>query len=357
MRLAVNPFRGEGISSLAALRALIVSDPASARSLFRMCPSAAATPLREEPGLAARLGLGSLYIKDERGRMGLGSFKALGAVHAIAREAVSRSGDASAEALKDALRGEVFVCASAGNHGLSVAAGARLFGGSAVVYISERVPEAFAERLREKGATVVRHGADYEASMSESARVATERGWTLLSDSSWPGYQEPARRVMEGYLIAADEVVEETHDIPTHVFLQAGVGGFAASMAVAFRRAWGDDPVIVVVEPESASCLTDSILAGAPVRAPGPASSMGRLDCKEASHLALAGLSRDADYFMTIEDGQAEDAAVVLSSAGIETTPSGAAGVAAAVSAPERLGEKGSVRGLVFVTEGPEEPQ
>jgi len=174
-----NPWRGLGLPGASLFP---LADARDVAGLLRRCPAHGPTPLRHEQGLAARLGVGQIWLKDERARMGLGSFKALGAAHAIARDAAATQ----APDLHKALQGRVYVTASAGNHGLSVAAGAALFGARAVIYLSQAVPAAFAARLLAKGAEVVRDGADYEASMQAAARAAGANGWTLLSDSSWP---------------------------------------------------------------------------------------------------------------------------------------------------------------------------
>lgn len=316
---------------------------------------ASETPLLNMPRLATQLGVDSVHLKDESDRMGLGSFKALGAVHAIARMAVKRSGGRiEPDEVAGALAGEVFVCASAGNHGLSVAAGARIFGARAVVYVSETVSNAFVARLRERGADVVRSGSDYAESMEASRRAAADHGWVLLSDSSWPGYRELPSTVMEGYLISAAEVVRAIPVPPTHIFLQAGVGGLAAAMTALFRPQWGHRPVVAIVEPEVARCLADSVVAGEPVESPGPVSNMGRLDCKEASHIALARLAQDADFFVTIPDETAYATTELLAEHGVATTPSGAAGLAGVTEAGRELGLGESSRVLAFITEGPE---
>ena len=194
--------------------------------------------------------------------------------------------------------------------------------------------------------------------MQSVAEDARRRDWILLSDSSWPGYVELPSRVMEGYLVMADEVLGQLAQPPTHVFLQAGVGGLAAAMTAYVRAHWGDGPTIVVVEPEAAPALIESIRAGAPVATTGPDSCMGRLDCKEPSHLALGELARGADWFITIDEDRAAKAAARLERHGIATTPSGAAGVAAIPEVGddmERLGLSGGSRVLAFVTEGREE--
>ena len=366
MEVVTNPLRGRGLPDVSDLpNRRLRSDPSAVLALLARCPAHAPTPLRTLLPLAERLGVGQLYCKDERSRMGLGSFKALGAGHVIARMAADRLDrphePASADDLATALRGTVFVCASAGNHGMSVAAAAAVFGAEARVYLSETVPEAFAQRLRARGATVVRAGSDYEASMTaaeQDAEAAEDRGWVLLSDSSWPGYLEIPAQVMEGYLVLAAEMVDAIDPAATHVVVQAGVGGLAAAVAALVRDRWGDGPRVVVVEPSRAPALQASIRAGRMVTAPGPVSSMGRLDCKEPSLLALAELARTADHFVTLDDAEVEESVVLLRTYGMDTTPSGAAGVAALHHAGihrEALGLDGDSRVAAIITEAPED--
>ena len=309
------------------------------RGLLARCPAAGMTPLTVLDGFGA-----TVWAKDERGRMGLGSFKALGAAYVIAHEAEA----AGAEDMGTALEGgRTYVTASAGNHGMSVAAGARVFGAKAVVYLAETVPEGFAQRLRDKGAEVVREGAEYEASMAAAERAAGENGWTLLSDSSWPGYVDIPHRLMEGYLALAAEAVEQCPETPTHIYLQAGVGGLAGALAAYFRSCWGGAPRIIVVEPAAAPALMESIRAGRPVVTEGPVSNMGRLDCKAPSLIALKGLARDADAFATVSDAEAEGVLAELEAQGMATTTSGAAGIAAV----KEMNPGAGARVLVVISE------
>ena len=344
-----NRFRGTGLPDLQPLPG---ADARAVAALLEQCPRHRPTPLVDCPALAARAGVARLTIKDERSRMGLGSFKALGAAYAIAREAAAVGGD-----LQRALNGRTYVTASAGNHGLSVAAGARIFGAVAVVYLSEAVPEGFARRLQAMGAKVVRAGADYEASMQAAAAAAEANGWTLLSDSSWPGYVDLPFRVMEGYRQMATEIVAqmaaEPGDIPSHVLLQAGVGGLAAAIAAELRLAWGDAPEMIVVEPDVAPALIESIRAGRVVVTEGPDSAMGRLDCKTPSMLALADLARDADRFVTLSEAEAAAGAAAVAAAGLPSTPSGAAGIAALLAGLDGIGPQAHV--LCILSEGPED--
>ncbi|WP_169546430.1 pyridoxal-phosphate dependent enzyme [Sneathiella aquimaris] len=329
MRINTNPYRQKGLPDQPNFEpGDIVVNPEAAVSLMSLCPAAHTTPTVSSLKIAEQIGIAGLYVKDERGRMGLGSFKALGAAFAIAKQAAPYLESNPGSAPENALRDKTFVCASAGNHGLSMAAGARIFGATAVVYLSQTVPESFAEKLRGKGATVVREGPDYEASMVAARRAADLEGWQLLSDSSWPGYSEPARDVMEGYLIIGSEMERQIPAPPTHVFLQAGVGGLAAGVTAMCRHLWQEGPKIIIVEPEDAPCLIDSIEAGKPIRAQGAVSNMGRLDCKEPSHLALRYLAREADYFMTISDKEAKATCRWLAEQDLASTPSGVAGIA-----------------------------
>ncbi len=342
-----NALRGTGLPSLAPLPA---QSAEAVASLLELCPAHAETPLVPAPEIARAAGVAALWIKDERGRMGLGSFKALGAAHAIARDA---SAAIEGDAWASALHGRTYVTASAGNHGLSVAAGARAFGAAAVIYLAETVPAAFAERLEAQAARTVRAGATYEESMAAAASAADDAGWTLLSDSSWPGYTELPYRVMEGYLQMAEEAAAQAPAPPTHIILQAGVGGMAAAAAAHARATWGDDPMIIVVEPEAAPALIESLRARRIIETQGPVSAMGRLDCKTPSMIALAGLARDADHFVTISEEEGAAGAAALAAHGLATTPSGAAGVSALIAGLPGVGDDARV--LVYVTEGPED--
>ena len=340
-----NRFRGTGLLDLQPVPG---ADARAVAALLEQCPRHKSTPIVDCPALAAEAGVARLTIKDERSRMGLGSFKALGAAYAIAREAAAVGGD-----LQRALAGRTYVTASAGNHGMSVAAGARIFGAVAVVYLSEAVPAGFARRLQAMGAKVVRAGADYEASMQAAAAAAEANGWTLLSDSSWPGYVDLPFRVMEGYRQMATEIVAQLPDVPSHVLLQAGVGGLAAAIAAELRLAWGDAPEMIVVEPDVAPALIESIRAGRVVVTEGPESAMGRLDCKTPSMLALADLARDADRFVTLSEAEAAAGAAAVAAAGLASTLSGAAGIAALLAGLDGVGEHAHV--LCILSEGPED--
>lgn len=307
-----------------------------------------------------------LWLKDESQRMGLGAFKALGAPYAVARLiahhwAAAGRGRLSPDRMTDAdvrdfAANLTFVAASAGNHGMGVAAGAEMFGARARIYLAETVPQGFDARLQARGAEVVRAGADYEASMQAALTDAAETGAILLSDSSWPDYWRIPALVMEGYTLMAEEMRtaltvaggEQDPDWPTHVFLQAGVGGLAAALAHQIRQSWPVQPELVVVEPDRAACLAAGADAGYALEIAGPVSNMGRLDCKQASALALDVLTAARVTYQAVSDDEAAAAATQLTALGFPTTPSGAAGYAAV----RRMAGGEGFRPLIIVSEG-----
>jgi len=333
-------------------------------ALLRQCPLYQPTPIKEA---TSRNG-NRILIKDETSRFNLGAFKALGGIYAIAAFLLQQWQEETGTSLeprrlfdrdvKDWSNRFTFICASAGNHGVAVAKGAQLFNARCRVHLSESVPLEFQEKLTDLSAIVMRSGATYEDSMV-AAKLDSESGGQediLLSDSSWPGYTRMPRLVMEGYTVMAEEMRKsflETNTWPTHVFLQAGVGGMAAAVAYHIRNTWAQQPEIIVVEPEAAPCLLESEKAGVPTAVSGPVSAMGRLDCKEPSLLAFEILQQAADRFVCVSESEADTAVIQLAESGIATTPSGAAGMAAMLAASRlEIGmSEGSIC-LVIATEG-----
>lgn len=328
-------------------------DPDAARRFHHGFDAYAATPLRHAP-VAGR----QTWIKDETGRMGLGAFKAIGGIYAVARLLGDTLGvdgydpQAVTDAAATSVQSCTFVCASAGNHGMAVAEGSRRFGARCRIHLSQTVPEAFADRLRAKGAEVVRSGAVYDDSIAAAIADAARTGAIHLADGSWPGYTEPPRLVMEGYTIMADEmraVFAQSGQWPDAVYLQAGVGGMAAAVAYMIRLNWDVQPRIIVVEPDAAPCLRDSAAAGEMVQVAGPVSAMGRLDCKMPSMLAFDILKDAADAYVTVSEAQARAATEQAAAMGYDSTPSGTAGLAALIAEATPPG-----RPLVIISEGAE---
>lgn len=335
------------------------------------------TPLHALPALAAELGLGALHVKDEGFRLGLGSFKALGGAYAVFRlvlEEASRSLGRSVD-VADLDRTDVraiaatmtFACATDGNHGRSVAQGAQLVGARAAIFVHAGVSHERTAAIARYGAEMVRVDGNYDDSVRQAARVAAEKGWTVVSDTSWPGYERIPGLVMQGYTMIVREALRQLAEPPTHVFVQAGVGGIAAAVAGHLAIVLGDArPTFIVVEPARAACVVAAARAGHPVKvAHDQPTVMAMLECYEASPVAWRVLARAADAFMTVDEDDAIAAMRRLAqpSAGdpvIVAGESGGVGLAGLMRAvadnKAALGLDGGSRVLVINTENATDP-
>ncbi len=338
----------------------------------------APTPLHILPTLAAELGVGAIYVKDEGFRLGLGSFKALGGSYAVIRlvlEEASRQlgrqidvAELHLPEVRSIASGMTVTCATDGNHGRSVAQGAQLVGARAEIFVHSGVSNERVAAIARFGAQMIRVGGTYDDSVAEAARVAAERGWTVVSDTSWPGYERIPGLVMQGYTAMLREALRQLPEPPTHVFMQAGVGGVAAAVAGHLALVLGDQrPTFVVVDPARAACLFETARAGHPVRIEhGEPTVMAMLECYEPSLVAWRVLSRVADAFMTVDE---EDAVAVMNrlarpagnDPAVVAGESGGAGLAGLIRAadPEiraALGLSEASRVFVINTEGATDP-
>ena len=260
-------------------------------------------------------------------------------------------------------------CATAGNHGRSVAHGAQLVGARCVIFMHHGVSDGRVAAIARFGAEIMRVDATYDDAVAECARVAEANGWTVVSDSSWPGYERIPGLVMQGYTALVREAQRQLEAPPTHVFVQAGVGGIAATVAGYLALAQGADrPVVVVVEPARAACVFESARAGTAVRiAAGEPTVMAMLECYEPSLVAWRILARTADGFMTVEEDEALAAVNRLARpmAGDPPLVAGESGgvglaglmqVAADAALRDALGLDGGARVLLINTEGATDP-
>jgi diaminopropionate ammonia-lyase len=302
------------------------------------------TPLYRLPTLARQLGVADILVKDESQRFGFGAFKALGGVLAVfvrltgvvgAADRIAPSfAELMAGAHKDLTAGLVFTTASSGNHGRSVAAGARLFGNRCVVFLPFFTSADKEAAIRARGAEVIRVDGDYDAAVAECRRVATEKNWAIISDTSWDDYEFIPKTVMRGYTVLAHEAMAQWQAPPTHVFVQAGVGGLAAAVIGHFWEMMAVRPAFVVVEPVSADCWFQSNQAGRITPAIGDADTiMGGLACREISPITWPVIGLGADWFMTIGEDSVPEARRTLGTPGngdpaIVSGPSGCAGMA-----------------------------
>jgi diaminopropionate ammonia-lyase len=290
---------------------------AEAERFLKIRAGHAPTPLLALQELAAESGVAAIHIKDEGKRLGLGSFKALGGAYAVTRlvleaaeAALGRRVD-PVELTSDAVRtiagAMTFTCATDGNHGRSVAQGAQLVGARSVVFLHAGVSRQRVKAIGSFGAQTIQVRGTYDDSLREARRVAEEQGWTIVSDTSWPGYERIPGLVMQGYTPIVREALSALSEPPTHVFVQAGVGGIAAAVAAHLDVALGERrPTFVVVEPARAACMFETARIGRPVKIDhGEPTVMAMLECYEPSLIAWRILARAADAFMTIDDAHA----------------------------------------------------
>lgn len=341
-------------------------------------PNYQPSPLLRLEALAAQIGVEQIFYKDESERFGLKSFKALGGAYAVARQLQDRiqQQNGSAASIDDLISGRyqsivqdiVISCATDGNHGRSVAWGCQMFGCDCIIYIHRDVSEGRKLAMQALGAEVIRVDANYDASVRQADEDAIAHGRIIVSDTSYPGYMEIPKDVALGYTVMLAEAVEQMGDtIPTHVFIQAGVGGLAAAVCAYFWELWGAErPRFIVVEPEKANCLQQSAMKGEPVAVDGDLETlMAGLSCGEVSLLAWDVLKPGADDFMTLsEDAVAACMKLLLHSPSpVEAGESAVAGLGAAIAAREdaemsaTLGLDEHSRIFVIGTEGATDPE
>ena len=315
-------------------------------------PGYAATPLHRLDALAATLGLAWLRYKDERGRFGLGSFKALGGAYAVANVLRHRvmaarglpnvtSQQLLSGAFADIVRQATVTCATDGNHGRSVAWGAQLFGCRCVIFVHEHVSAGRRDAIARYGAEVREVKGNYDDAVRHAAATAQANGWTVVSDTSYPGYRDIPLDVMHGYGVMAAEIADQLAGTPpTHVFAQAGVGALAAAVCASFWLRWGEArPRFVVVEPTHADCVYRSLEAGRPVVVEGSLDTvMAGLACGEVSELAWEILRGGADAAVALDDAYALEAMKLLASPSAGDPPivageTGGAGLGALLAA------------------------
>lgn len=231
-------------------------------------PAYTKTPLVTLPRLADYLNISDLTIKDESYRFDLNAFKVLGGMYAIGKYLAKQLGKDIAELSFQELKSEevqkqvgqlTFISATDGNHGKGVAWAARELGQKAIIYLPKGSAETRLQAIENEGAEAKVTDVNYDETVQLCAKLANENGWVMVQDTAWDGYDEIPLWIMQGYATIAkeiiDELIETEEDAPTHIFLQAGVGSFAAGIAGYFTQFYrGNAPKIIVVEPHQANC-------------------------------------------------------------------------------------------------------
>ncbi len=354
------------------LEVATVADP---RGFHASMPGYAPTPLRAAPVTAKALGVAEVLVKDESSRLGLPSFKVLGASWAVYRALLARLGATAEEiptfaALHDAvaaLRPLSLSAATDGNHGRAVAHMAALLGLDAAIYVPGNTVSARIEAIASEGATVTVVDGGYNDAIARSAQDASAT-CLVISDTSWEGYERVPAWVIEGYATVFAEIDDELAGRPRPDMVAAPIGVGALAAAVV-RHYWSgaERPLIIGVEPTSAACVLESVAAGGIVTLDHPQDSiMAGLNCATPSLIAWPAVSRGIDAYLAVPDTRVPEAMRLLAADGIvagETGAGGLAGMLALVQdaqmqeARSALGLGGASRVLLLCTEGATDPE
>lgn len=338
------------------------------------------TPLAELKNLAAKLGVSSIHVKDESYRFGLNAFKVLGGSYSIGRHIAEYTGqdmdalnydDITSPKMRERLKGTTFVTATDGNHGRGVAWTANRLHLNCVVYLPKGSAQERLEHIRRLDAEAEITDMNYDDAVRYANAQAEKNGWVVVQDTSWEGYQKIPQWIMEGYTTMADEAAEQLgSQVPTHIFLQAGVGAMAGAVAGYFSSIYRDcPPKIIVVEPDQADCYYRTVKAadGQVHNVTGDMNSiMAGLCCGEPCDIGWSVLKNHAEAFVSMPDWVAANGMRILANPlgddpKVVSGESGAAGLGLAVEIlrredladlKERLGLDENSRILCISTEG-----
>lgn len=345
------------------------------------------TPLVALRALAEKTGVRGIYIKDESKRFGLNAFKGLGGIYALACVVCEQLGldvntirfdDLKRPELKQKISRMVFVTATDGNHGKGVAWAAGQLGCQAHVYMPKGSAENRAQAIRDAGrAEVTITDLCYDDAVRYARRMSEEKGWYLVQDTAWEGYEKVPAWIVQGYTTMVWEALAQLRDdggkAPTHVFLQAGVGAMAGGVAGFLMNCCDERPLVATVEPEEVACIYESARRGDGTPHPATGSGttiMAGLNCGEPCTITWPILRDFASWYLTCPDGVAAEgmrrlAAPLKDDPGVVAGESGAASFGALLMLLERE-ELAPVRSemgldensviLLFNTEGDTDP-
>lgn len=345
---------------------------ASAHELHRSMTGYAPTALRELPALAAELGVGRVFVKDESDRLGLPAFKILGASWAVCRAVAQRIGlpaeNITVESLRDGLRAAgspqlTIITATDGNHGRAVARMAALLSLRARVYIPGGVGDTAVRAIEAEGAPVVFGGPSYDDAVATAARSAAGPDELLVQDTSWPGYEEVPRWIVEGYMTLFAEADEQLAAAGTRgpdlVACPVGVGALAHAMVDHYRGVTRSTAALLTVEPRTADCVARSLRAGEPVTVDTSAPTMmAGLNCGTPSGIGWPTIRDGVSAAVSVTEDECRRAVGDLQGLGQDSGPCGAASLAGvrellgAPGAREELGLGEDSVALLISTEG-----
>eukprot|EP00501_MAST-03F_sp_TOSAG23-6_P000385 GSMAST32.ASY1.ANO1.396.1 assembled CDS len=280
---------------VSAEKTVSLTSHTAARKQILSWPEYCATPLSRNRELEDLCGVASVHLKDESLRFGVGSFKVLGGALAVEDLASSTKNDAVV----------TVSTASAGNHGLGVAWGAQRCGAKSVIFLHAGVSEQIADKMRSLGAKICRVPGNYECSIKQCLKDSKSNGWHVVQDVAWSGYEDIPARISAGYSVCASEILEQltlaNEEWPTHVFVNAGVGGFASAifgyLHAFYSKKEKPRPRLITVEPAEANVCLRSLQVGSMIVCP-PSST----DCAEVSPLAWRVLKPCATDSVSVTD-------------------------------------------------------
>ena len=292
--------------------------PQKIRRFHRQLPGYRMSPLKGLSNLASRLGVGGIWVKDESARLDLQSFKVLGGSYAIYKLIQKRLGQEDQElsftnltngTIRKKLGDITFAAATDGNHGRGVAWSASQMGFKSVIYVHKLTSQGRIQAIEQSGARVVVVDGNYDDAVRQVDQDAQRNGWEVVSDTSWEGYENIPKWVMQGYTTMFSEAQEQLAaqglSQPTHIFVQAGVGSLAAATIGFYHNLFGDSIQSCVIEPTKAACLYRSALEedGMPHTVEGELDTiMAGLACGEPNPIAWEILKDRADYFAICPD-------------------------------------------------------
>lgn len=333
------------------------------------------TMLRQLRTLASIANVSEVYYKDESTRFDLGSFKALGGAFAVLKYLSEKIKQKTKKpvSIKEIREGSIasfvkeitVVTATDGNHGRSVAWGAKLAGCNCKIYIHKEVSKGREKAMADLGADVIRIDGDYDESVRQCAQEADQNGWQVISDTSYEGYEDIPKLVMAGYSLIVREILDEMKHPPTHVIIQAGVGGLAAAVCAAFWMELGKNrPRFIVCESTHSDCILQSLKNGKASNVfIEEETIMAGLSCGEISKIAWDILSKGASASVTLTDDQVGPIMRFMVSQNIEAGECAVPGIISLLAISNNSGQmkqlnlNQSSRVLVFGCEGATDQQ
>ncbi|WP_100065169.1 diaminopropionate ammonia-lyase [Miniphocaeibacter massiliensis] len=277
------------------------------------------TPLHRLKGLAEYLGVKDIFLKDESFRFGLNAFKVLGGSYAVVKYIADKLGKTVDELPYEVLISEetrkeigelTFVTATDGNHGRGIAWTANKLKQKAVVFMPKGSTQERAENIRAENATCEILEGNYDDCVRYANQMAEEKGWIMVQDTAWEGYEDIPTWIMQGYLTMAYEAYLQltlAATKPTHVFLQAGVGSMASAVTGFFASIYEDErPIVTIVEPNKADCLFRSAKSGGITFVTGSMETiMAGLACGEPCTIGWDVIRSYTKHFLSVPDSAA----------------------------------------------------